>query len=227
MTKELLKDVIDWDIINWSRTIPFWEKNLDINGKNLSCLELGGRKGGLSLWLALKGNNVICSDLNSPESDASELHKKYRIDSRITYQSIDATNIPFDNHFDIITFKSILGGISRDGSDAKKKATMEQIYQALNKGGKLLFAENLEGSGLHKYLRKRFISWGKEWNYLKLEEIPEVFSSFNKITYVTIGFWGAFGRTEKQRAILGRLDGMMERLIPSRMRYIVIGIAEK
>jgi SAM-dependent methyltransferase len=227
MTKELLKDVIDWDVVNWSRTIPFWEKNIDIKGKNLSCLELGGRKGGLSLWLALKGNNVICSDLNSPEADASDLHKKYKIDSRITYQSIDATQIPFDNHFDIITFKSILGGISREGSDEFKKATLEQIYQALNKGGKLLFAENLEGSGLHKYLRKKFVIWGNEWNYLRLEEIPEVFSSFSKISYVTIGFWGAFGRTEKQRAMLGRIDGVMEKLFPSRMRYIVIGIAEK
>jgi SAM-dependent methyltransferase len=227
MSPEILKDIVDWDVVNWSKAIEYWEKTIDLKDKNLCCLELGGNKGGLSLWFALQGNNVICSDLNSPEADASALHQKYQTGTKITYEAIDASNIPYTDHFDVIAFKSILGGISRNGNNELKKTCIDQIHRALNKNGVLLFAENLEGSWLHKILRKRFVSWGKEWNYLPFSEIPVLFSAFKKISYVTVGFWGAFGRTEKQRFVLGKLDRIMEQITPSSKRYIVIGIAEK
>lgn len=227
MSKEILKDIIEWDILNWSKAIDYWEKNIDFNNKKFECLEVGGRKGGLSLWLALKGNNVICSDLESPKEYAYEIHKKYECKTLIQYQSIDATNIPHENHFDIITFKSILGGISRNEKNDLKQKTVNEIYKALKVNGVLLFAENIEASFFHQILRRKFVKWGNEWNYLRVDEIENIFSSFKNIKYITVGFFGAFGRTEKQRNILGRLDHFFEKIIPKGKKYILIGIAEK
>lgn len=227
MNKEALKDIIGWDIVNWSRAIEYWEKNINLNNKIFKCLEVGGRKGGLSLWLAMKGYNVICSDLASPERYAYEVHKKYECKKTIQYQSIDATNIPYEDYFDIISFKSILGGISRNNNNLLKKKAIDEIYKALKANGVLLFAENIEASLLHKVLRKKFVKWGNEWNYLKVNEIENVFSSFKSVKYITVGFWGAFGRNEKQRNILGRFDRFFEKVVPKEKRYILIGIAYK
>jgi len=222
-----LKDIIGWDITNWSKAIDHWESELRFENQKYNCLELGGQKGGLSLWLALKGNNVICSDLDSPETRAFEIHKKYACKNLIQYQAIDAKNIPYEDHFDIIAFKSILGGISRNGKDEIKQKTINEIHKALKPGGVLLFAENIESSFLHRFLRKQFVTWGKDWNYLKVNEIEVIFSSFKSVKYITVGFWGAFGRNEKQRNILGKFDRLFEKFVPKGKRYILIGIAEK
>lgn len=225
MNKETLKDIIDWDIINWSKALNYWEKHVDLQNKNFQCLELGGRKGGLSLWLALKGNNVICSDLENPEKDASIIHKKHNVN--IQYQAIDAANIPFQNHFDLIAFKSILGGIARNNNNALKQKVINEIHKALKENGVLLFAENTEASFLHKLARKLFVKWGAEWNYLKPEEIETLFSSFKSVQFITIGFLAAFGRNEAQRNFLGKLDRVIEKFVPKSKRYILIGVAKK
>ncbi|MBA3705554.1 MAG: methyltransferase domain-containing protein [Bacteroidetes bacterium] len=227
MTKDIVNDIIDWDITNWSKTIDYWSRNIDFKDKNFKCLELGGRKGGLSLWLAIDGHNVICSDLEPPEKYALELHRKYEVQKKISYQSIDATKIPYDNFFDIIVFKSILGGISRNNRNELKKKTIDEIHKALKPAGVLLFAENIEGSFMHKFLRKKFVSWGNEWNYLKINELDELFSSYKSVKYITVGFFGAFGRSKKQRNVLGKFDRLFERIVPRNKRYILIGIAEK
>lgn len=57
----IVRDSIYWDTFNWSKSIVFWEsylKSLPIDSK---ALELGcGKNGGLSLWLASRGYNVVC-----------------------------------------------------------------------------------------------------------------------------------------------------------------------
>ena len=105
--------------------------------------------------------------MESPQEFASNLHKKYGDENRIIYQTIDATRIPYENKFDIVTFKSILGGISRNGNNKLKKITLDEIHKSLKPKGKLLFSENLEASLIHKFFRKRFGKWGTEWNFLK------------------------------------------------------------
>jgi len=225
MQKDLMKDIIGWDIVNWSKAIEFWESNINLKERNLKCLELGGIKGGLSLWLSLLGNRVVCSDLENPENQASVLLNKYK--AKAMFEAIDATKIPYENHFDVIAFKSILGGISRNNNQALKKKTIDEIYKALNDKGVLLFAENLEASHLHKFLRKYFIKWGQEWNYLHVDEVSELFQSFKRVNYITIGFSAAFGRNEMQRNFLGRIDQLLNPIIPNKMKYIIIGIAEK
>lgn len=227
MDTRLKEDIIEWDIKNWSKALQFWFKNSNITQGHLNCLELGGRRGGPSLWLAMHGNHVLCSDLESPEDQAKPLHQKYKCDEFVTYQAINATSIPFENQFDIVIFKSILGGISGNGQNELKKKTIDEIYKSLKPGGKLLFAENLESSGLHRFMRKKFVNWGSRWNYLKYREINHVFDSFEVKNFETAGFFGAFGRTEKQRKFLSFFDEIFKFMTPKSKRYIVYGIAEK
>ena len=54
-----------------------------------------------------------------------------------------------------------------------------------------------------------------------------LFSSFKNVKFITVGFLGAFGRTEKQRSIFGKLDRVVEKFVPKSKRYILIGIAHK
>lgn len=227
MMTSQVQQIIEWDIVNWSNALHFWEQELSPTNKKLSCLELGGRKGGPSLWLALKGHEVICSDLTNPEEEAKLLHDRHSFSGSISYEAIDATHIPYEEKFDIIIFKSILGGISRGGNAHINKQVLDQIHKALKPGGQLLFAENLEASFLHKIARKYFVKWGGEWNYFKYKNIDSDFSSFNTIKHDTVGFLGAFGRSEKQRQLLGKIDKKLKRITPKSKRYILFGAATK
>ena len=183
MEDKLINDIVGWDIVNWSKALHYWENKTKLSESKLKCLELGSNQGGLSLWLASKGHQVICSDLENPKSSAEKLHQKFS-DLAIKYEAIDATEIPYENKFDVIVFKSILGGISREEQDEKKKIVINQIYKALKPGGILLFAENLEASSLHVFFRKRFVKWGAYWNYLKLEEVKPLLSEFSDINSI-------------------------------------------
>ena len=178
--KSVVSDCIQWDVHNWSKALSFWEKNVELDNKGLTCLELGSRRGGLSLWLAMKGNHVVCSDLNSPEQMASILHKKYSLPGKIEYEAIDATKIPYENHFDIVIFKSILGGIGRSGNSNLTRIVLEGIYKSLKPGGVLLFAENLIASRMHQFFRKKVVQWGY-WNYLRLDNVEKLLTKFESV----------------------------------------------
>lgn len=226
MNKEIIEDIVEWDVVNWSHALTFWDQHLK-DAKGLKCLELGGRRGGPSLWLALKGGIVHCTDLENPEEHARTLHSRYTLDSPITYEGISALEVPYTEAFDIVIFKSILGGISRDGRNERKQQVIDECFKALKPGGRLFFAENMESSALHRFARKRFVKWGGEWNYLRYNELDDLFRSFASVQYKTHGFFGAFGRSEKQRRFLGRVDGVVQVLIPRSKRYIVFGVATK
>nr|WP_121272989.1 class I SAM-dependent methyltransferase [Pedobacter schmidteae] len=225
MINETIKEIIQWDVVNWAKALEYWEKSTPIKNKKYTCLELGAANGGLSLWLSLNKNRVLCTDINEPKAAARKMHKKYKCSSRIQYAPMDATNIPFENHFDIVAFKSILGGISQNCHDEYKLKTLDEIYKALKPGGKLFFAENLEASLIHKMLRKKFGT--PHWNYIRMNEIRTIFQSYKKITFTTVGFFGCMGRNEMQRNFLGRIDNIVEKILPRKLHYILIGVAEK
>ena len=152
---EAIQQFVEWDVVNWAKAIRFWEDKIDFK-TDFKCLELGSNRGGLSLWLGMKGVDVICSDLENPQSIAKALHGKYE-QLKINYEAINALEIPYENEFDLIVFKSVLGGASRGGNQGNKQLVMDQIYKALKPGGKLLFAENLMASDLHQFFRKQFV----------------------------------------------------------------------
>lgn len=113
--KELQKDVIEWDVVNWSRAVSFWPLD-ELAGKSLRVLELGARRGGLSLLFAQMGiadddGIIICSDLTGPSADARVLHEKYHAEDRVSYAAVDAVKFDERDAYDVICFKSVLGGI--------------------------------------------------------------------------------------------------------------------
>jgi SAM-dependent methyltransferase len=139
---------------------------------------------------------------------------------------MDVLNIPYQNYFDFVILKSVLGGIRGEGNVQKR--ALSQIYKSLKKGGELLLAENLAGSPVHQFLRKRFVPWGKRWRYLFFEEIIELLEIFSEVKYITAGFLGALGRNNFQRTVLGYLDQLLiEKLVPQKWRYIFIAWAKK
>lgn len=221
------KEILQWDVRSWSAALDYWNENVDWPRIH-TALELGGREGGLSLWLASKGIDTLCSDLENTEATARKMHTSFPFAGKIRYEDIDATSIPYSNQFDLIVFKSILGGIGRDGrSDLQKKALV-QMHKALKPGGYLLFAENLSASALHRQLRSRFVRWGNSWRYLSADELKMFLSDFSDVQLKTTGFAGNFGRNEVQRTILAQADRLIfNPVFPESWKYIAFGIARK
>lgn len=227
-TKELIRDIVEWDTKNWWRAIEFWGINEEKSLKGKKVLDIGGRNGGLSLYWALRGADVICSDLNeSGFEQAKKLQKKYGVEKRVSYERIDATKIPYKGEFDIICFKSVLGGVGYNDNYDNQKQMMKSIYTALTDSGKLYFCENLYASPLHHYLRKRYMKWGDQWRYIHLKEIPDLTEEFRKVESSTFGFCGVFGRRPFLADLMGTVDIWFDRWIKDENRYIVSCICSK
>jgi SAM-dependent methyltransferase len=224
----LLRDVVEWDVANWSHAVKYWEACAPLHAQPLECMELGAHHGGLTLWLASMGHRVLCTDLQGVQASASPLIDRYGLSDRVAYEELDAVAIPYREHFDIIVFKSVLGAVGSNGNFARKRAAFDSIYAALKPGGSLLFAENLAASPLHCYLRERYVQWGRFWSYADIPEMQSLLRPFAHVDYRTVGFLGAFGRSETQRRWLSAFDGSaLASRVPEDWRYIMYGIATK
>ncbi len=225
--ESLIRDIIQWDVKSWARALAYWEKNLGAVD-TLNGLELGGREGGLSLWLALKGVNMICSDLENTSNTAMPLHKKHGVTHLVRYEDIDATSIPYENYFDLIVFKSILGGVGRKDNTQARQQLFNQVYKALKPGGRLLFAENLAASPMHQKFRERFTGWGYYWHYASANELKQYLSPFSTVDFHTTGFLATLGRNENQKRLLALADQwLFNYTTPASWKYIAYGTAVK
>lgn len=223
VNSELRRDIIQWDIKNWSKALPFWGAHLP--SKEASVLTLGERHGGLTLWFAQAGFSVTSTDLEGVSEDGIALHKKYNVEKLVTYQNADMLSLPFpDNSFDVIAFKSVLGALA---SKENQQQAINEIYRVLAPGGTLLFAENLVGTSFHNWVRKKFVKWSTYWRYLDPKKDLDLFSSFESVEYKTQGFLALFGRSEGQRNFLAAFDAVTQWMIPKSKRYIMIGVAKK
>jgi SAM-dependent methyltransferase len=222
-----LLNFVEWDVRNWSVALDFWLANSRQNLENCTALEIGTNFGGLSLWLASKGARVVCSDVNRIRDEAVQRHKAGGVSHLIEYQPINATDIPYTEHFDIIVFKSVLGA-PEIGNAARQAKAVAEMHKALKKGGELFFAENLVGSPLHMFFRRKMIKWGADWRYTTIAEMKDFLKPFSDVRLQTNGFAGTFGRNETQRNWLGRADEILfDRLIPDKWKYIIAGVARK
>jgi len=224
----LVDEIFTWDVRTWSKALPTWEGGLGSSAP-LTCLEIGAGPGGPSLWLALKGHTVVCSNRQDTEQMAAPLHEKYSVREAIEYRDIDATDIPYENHFDIIIFKSVLGGIGAAGGLELQQAAMQQMLKALKPGGRLLFAENLRATPVHRLARAiAYRIRRSSWRFMTLRELERMLGGFARHEVHTTGALGVFGTTEQRRRTLGALDdAFASRLTPKRWRYVAYGVATK
>lgn len=227
MTKALNeKDILGWDVYNWSAALKYWKSIINFE-KPLECLELGANKGGLSLWLASKGHHVICNDIRPVSEEVINYHRQFNFSGKVDYESFDAVEIPYENKFDIIILKSVLGGVGRDGKDERIETAIKEIYKALKPGGLFLFAENLRATKFHSFFRKKFVHWAKDWNYMRKRDFENYLSIFPEVKIKTSGFLGAFGFNEGAKTFLGRIDKGGLNKLPGNWHYIVYGYAKK
>lgn len=222
-----IKDFIQWDVKTWSKALNFWDKTVDWSSVS-TALELGSREGGLSLWLSQKGIETTCSDYMDTQERAKPLHSKHGSPKNIHYQDIDATQIPYENHFDLIVFKSIVGGIAKGDHIEVQQRVFDEIFKALKPGGVLLFAENLTSTKVHQKLRARHNAWGDYWRYISLEELDSFLANFSSTQIKTTGVLGTFGRSEKQKKFLAGIDYLaINPATPKNWKYVGYGIAVK
>jgi SAM-dependent methyltransferase len=221
------RDFLEWDVRNWSVALDFWTRHGTRPLDGARALEVGSRHGGLSLWLALQGARVVCSDVGPPSARAVRKHRAAGLSHRISYQAVDATRMPYRSAFDVVVFKSVLGAIGRGGGLPAQERAILEMHRALRPGGELLFAENLIASPVHQFLRRRFVGWSS-WRYVSVDEMRAVLAPFAHVAYCTVGFAGVFGRTGRQRHMLGSLDrAWLDGVVPERWRYVIAGIARK
>jgi len=220
-----LRKYVEWDVRNWAIALDFWLANSAKQLSECSVLEIGTNYGGLSLWLASRGAKVVCSDVQGVRKEAVELHKTSGRAHAIEYKTIDALDIPYEEEFDIVVFKSVIGVLN--DKDLQQKAVGE-MHKALRKGGELFFAENLAASPLHIFFRRKMVDWGMPWRYVTIEEMNEFLAPFSEKKLRPIGFAGTFGRSESQRSLLALGDKLIfEHIVPERWKYIVAGVARK
>lgn len=225
--RESLREIIGWDIVNWSRALPFWSSYTDLQQRNAYCLELGcGTNSSLTLWLALLGNRMLCTDFGGVSDKIKDTHRRHSVDSMVSYADVDARAIPYRNEFDVVVFKSMLGGIVGDPESARR--IVSGIHQALKPGGLLLIVENLKSTRVHQWGRQRCAAGSKGWWYFSRAELEYMLNPFESFEIETFGFLGCFGRSETQRTILGAADRLiLDRVIPAGWHYVAAVAARK
>ena len=236
---ELMSDILEWDVRSWSRAVGFWDeraRQIAREKPGFSVLDLGARGGGISLYWALLGASVVCSDAPDapvgPEQ-AKALHEKYGIADRVRYEPIDATGLrfppfPYEGEFDVVTFKSLAGGLGDSEHIIENQVWMfENIYRALKPGGYLFFCENLTGCGLHMAARRLFTDHVGSWHYLTVDQALALADRFESVDYQTFGLLSIFGRGDISKATLCAIDEKVERFTRPESRYILSAICQK
>ena len=220
----LIRDIFQWEVRSWSRALPLWTRCLP-SVRPLKALAIGEREGGLSLWLATSGIDVVCTDLRAFPAATKELHHRHGVQHLITYAQADATALQFaDGSFDVVIFKSVIGAL---GTKEKQILAIQEMHRVLRSKGVLLFAENLHGTTMHRWLRKRFVSWDSYWRYLDPVVDRDLFAPFSALEEATTGFVANLGRTEAQRDLIARMDGGLAPIIPNTWNTIWYGAAMK
>jgi SAM-dependent methyltransferase len=156
------------------------------------------------------------------------LHAQSGVAHLMTYAKADATALPFpDQSFDFVVFKSVLGVVGSHNRVERMEQAMQEMQRVLKPGGVLFFAENLQGSYLHRLARHWFVSWGKNWRYLSFLELSALLSGFAGQALHSTGFLSAFvPRPAWLKGLLAQTDRLLF-FIPKTWRYVAFGYAVK
>lgn len=211
----------------WIPAFEFAVSRLPTEIRGWNVLEIGAGMGGLSLYFAMRGCNVICSDINSNYvSLAKKFHKLHEFSGQIKYETVDILNNNLKSEsFDVVCFKSVLGAIPYD----KQGHAISEIQRILKKGGLLIFCENLKGGYLSAFYRRLFVPWHKRWDYLTINQMYQYMSLFFECKINSFWFFAPFFARISQK--LGRkgiaLDLLLFMHLENEYRYIMGGYAIK
>ena len=228
-----VKQIIEWDILNWSQLIKYWSPILQTLPRDSKILAVGERNGGLTLWLALAGFNVVCTDREGPTEKAILQHREFGVSDKVVYEKLDIVNNTRQaNQFDLIISKSVIGGLKEDYSDKSTRnletqiKAISQMYKLLKPGGYFLAAENMKGSILLHYLRK-IKNKHSGWRYIEWNELPILFKDFSS---TQINAFGVLPTLFSNNA-LNRVNFLMNKYImgfmPKKIKYISFIAARK
>ena len=223
-----LVDLLHWDVRTWSVALDAWAPVVAAAPPVLRCLEVGAGPGGPTLWLAAQGHDVVCTNLAGTREQAFPLHERYGVVDRVEYRDIDLREgLPYRDEFDVVVFKSVLGGLGADPAFAR--SVIAEIRAALKPGGVLLFAENLRGSPVHR--AARWLAYRvrrSSWRYPTLDELTGLLDAFDDLDLRTNGSVAVLGPTEGIRSVLAGLDAAaLVRITPARWRYMAYGVARR
>lgn len=225
--RRLLADSVGWDVGNWSRAVRFCTATSHLRPPG-QALEVGsdGENGGLSLVLAARGWNVLCSGLEPPSPAKIALHRAHAVTGRVRYAVLDVLeDLPPS---DLVVVKSVLGHVAQRGRDDRLRAALQNLQAAVRPGGELWLVENARASRVHAAARRRIGAGRTQWRYLGLDEIDDLLSAFPERACRTFGVVGALGRSEAQRRALSVLDRtVLERTMPARSHYVAAVVARK
>lgn len=225
MNKDVIEDIIEWDIINWSRALEYIDNcfaGYDFSDKTILCV--GERNGGLSLYFSYvkKARKVICTDIDNDFGRAKTLHKKYCL-SNIEYRELDITKENLGGLCDVVAFKSVLGATGYNHNYEGINNAISNCLCSLRKGGVLCFLENLKGTKLHSFFRIKMSSpnsFRRKWHYFTLEEIENLLNECDCVNIETYGFLGCFGIGGGMRGLLGKIDKKFDCGVKKGSRYI-------
>jgi SAM-dependent methyltransferase len=231
---DILRDVIEWDVLNWSRMLPVWERSIrNLDPSRARILAVGERGGGVSLWFAQRGFEVICSDLGGPAESARRLHASYGVSDRVRYESIDVFAISHGSaEFDVVVSKSVIGGLKLVYKDAATRTlanqalAMREIHRVLKPGGVWLGAENMEGSPVHRQLRLMTKS-KVGWRHLAPTDWPELLAPFSRREIRYFGCIPTLFRTPGLNWLAHSVNRAIDPVIPSNFKYIAFVTATK
>lgn len=227
--------IIEWDVLNWSRSLDFWENYIqDYIPSETKVLALGERNGGLSLWLASKGFNVVCSDYGGIQAEVQNAHMEYKGHQNIEYCDVDIFKIPFENEkFDIVIAKSVIGGLKLVHNDKNtrslenQKLALTEIFRILKKGGVFLGAENLVGHYLINKIRNLYKSGNIGWRHLKPTELMLLLENFSERQYEYFGLVPGLFKCSFINLVIYKLNVLLNQLLTENNKYICFFCARK
>lgn len=233
-TRQLpIDEIIEWDVLNWSQLVKYWQPILDGLPRNSKILAVGERNGGLSLWLALMGFDVVCTDMKPVTSAAVELHKKYKVAHKIEYMELDILDTGNTQAlYDVVIAKSVIGGLkanrhqSRTRSFDVQKLAVNNIYTLLKPGGYFFSAENLLGGALFRYARK-LKGKHKGWRHLDHRELHELYNQYPIVQIKTFGILPTFFSRRAYNYSMYLINKYILFFMPMRSRYIAFVTAQK
>jgi SAM-dependent methyltransferase len=227
--EQLEADSVGWDVVNWGRALRFCASRSRLQPGG-TALEIGadGDNGGLSLFLAAQGWQVTCSGLEDPSPAKLQLHQRHGVGDLVRYARADVLKLPHEPRYDLVVVKSTLGQVGQGGRFDLQLQAVRNLHQVLRPGGELWVLENGAATWVHQVARRHLGAGRFGWRYLRPFELDVLLAPFASRERASFGVAAAGGRTERQRAVVGRLDRvLLEPLTPSAWRYVLAAVATK